>query len=110
MPISKLDAPLAGVHEGFKRGHRGDVDDAVARLGLLRFDSNEDDVPMAASSARSRALSSSLGMDNGVWRCSWEEEKARLGDAQGVEQAKEAAMWAQGEGNMAQGEGNKAGL
>jgi hypothetical protein len=21
----------------------------------------------------------SLGMDNGVWRCSWEEEKARLG-------------------------------
>ncbi len=20
-----------------------------------------------------------LGMDNGVWRCSWEEEKARLG-------------------------------
>ncbi len=32
------------------------------------------------------------------------------GDAQGVEQAKEAAMWAQGEGNMAQGEGNKAGL
>ncbi len=58
MPISKLDAPLAGVHEGVKRGHRGDVDDAVARLGLLRFDSNEDDVPMAASSARSRALSS----------------------------------------------------
>uniref|UniRef100_A0A0D9YQN0 Uncharacterized protein n=1 Tax=Oryza glumipatula TaxID=40148 RepID=A0A0D9YQN0_9ORYZ len=57
MPISKLAAPLAGVHEGFKRGHRGDVYGAMAWLGLLRFDGNEDDVPMAASSARSRASS-----------------------------------------------------
>ncbi len=54
MPISK---PLAGVHEGFKRGHRGDVDGRVAWLGLLRFNGNKDDVPMAASSARSRASS-----------------------------------------------------
>uniref|UniRef100_A0A0D9ZIR5 Uncharacterized protein n=1 Tax=Oryza glumipatula TaxID=40148 RepID=A0A0D9ZIR5_9ORYZ len=46
-----------------------------------------------------------LGVDDGVWRCSWEEEKARLGsvggDAQSVEQAKEAAKWAQDEGDKA---------
>nr|BAH47698.1 hypothetical protein [Oryza sativa Japonica Group] len=50
-------APPAGVHEVFRRGQRGDVYGAVAQLGLLRFDVDEDDVPMAASSACSRALS-----------------------------------------------------